>query len=181
MRMQWTEEKIGGRVFAAVATLGIDRMPTVSELTSIGENALACAMTKTLGMDGWAERLRLAQADHDSRCGWKWEEWFAAEAEARGFTVVRRERIKEATDLHVAGKSVDVKSACGALVAGDMQWTWRIARERHAAELYVFIATEARLPPVVHVVPASEVPLTCATMRRGGKYRAWRDRWDLFL
>lgn len=177
MRIRWTDEMAGEHLRAAVAELGLSRMPTVSELRSIGRGPLATRLCRTGGMDGWADRAGLARAQHASRKGWRWEEWFAGMASGRGLDVERSTRCKCPWDMKINGKTVDVKMANGRDHGHGLQWTWRIESE-HRCEVYVFIALAPNQPPVIYIAEDSEVPRTCTTIMR---HRArWHDKWQHF-
>lgn len=183
MRISWTEPMVEREIRRALRRLGLARMPTARELTEIGMGPLTNQIARRGGFDAWADRLGLLRSEHASRVGWAWEEWVAREASQRGMAVEKRGRVKEAYDLRIGGKTVDVKVANGARIAGGTQWTWRNGRAAHVVEFYVLIGLEDGMPPVVFVVPASAMPLTCATTRKGpasyGKRAEWKDRWDL--
>ncbi len=180
--MKWTDEAVSNGIRNAIAILGVQRMPTASELRALPDgNALVCAIVRRGGFDHFADKLTVPRADHDSRRGWRWEEWIAQQAELRGLSVYRRTRVKESLDLRIAGHAVDVKMAFGRMIDGAPQWTWRIVRDRHAVAFYVCVALWHTDPPVVFVCPARAVPQTCMTARGVGYGRLveWRERWEL--
>ena len=183
MTTKWTDEKIANGVRNAITILDLDRMPTASELRMLPTgNALACAIVRNGGFDHIADKLTVPRAEHDSRRGWRWEDWIASQSGLRGFTVQRRARMKDPIDLTINGHSVDVKMAVGRMIDGAPQWTWRIAKDAHRAEFYVCVALWASDPPVVFVCPSGEVPKTCMTARGAGygKLGKWREKWGLF-
>lgn len=177
----WTDARIEQALSEAIVAHHWTTMPSCARMAEVlGSNSLPGAITKHGGMDRWAERMGLATLNHDSRRGWAWEVWMADQARLRGLRCEERDRVKAAVDMHVNGRSVEVKSAVGSWIAGGMQWTWRIGRRAHVADLYALVALTAGDPPVLFIVPAVELPLTCTTTRIGGKLWRWRDRWDLF-
>jgi hypothetical protein len=175
----WTDLTIEAEIRPLIVGHGWAAMPSANALRAVGQNALAVAITRHGGMDAWADRLGLARSEHDSRLGWTWEDWFADQARSRGLTVTQRTRVKDPIDLSVNGHRVDVKSAMGRVISGGTQWTWRVAKDRHDCEAYALVARELDQDPVLMIVPASEIPLTCTTARRGGRLFGWVDRWDL--
>lgn len=182
MRTRWTESLIEQRLRDAVAALAVSRMPTANELRSLpGGNALACKVSRTCnGFDGWADRLGLERAEHASRKGWRWEEWIAEQAEARGMNVERRRRVKEPWDLLINGRAVDVKvSRPYKNSTGTFQWTFRIEREDLRRYFYILVAQQIEGPPRIYIVPHQFMPCTCATIGVRSKYSRWLNRWDL--
>ena len=173
-RTRWTDELVEERVRRVVASLGLHRMPTRNEILQCGDGPLTSKISRTLGFDGWADKLGLARAMHDSRRGWEWEVWFAEMAESRGHNVIRAERRNSPWDLRINGRTVDVKMATGRDYGHGMQWTWRIAT-KHRCEVYVFIAIEAGKPPRIYIAPDSLVPKTCASLLR--ERPGWRNAW----
>lgn len=179
--VKWTPELVETHIREAMTEFGIDCMPTANALRdSRFANVISAAIRLFGSMDECADALGIRRAEHDSRKGWAWEEWVGEEAEARGFAVESRGRVKAPFDLSVNGKRVDVKVAIGAWVANGWQWTWRIGKREHSCDFYALVAAHNDRPPVVYVVPAERVPLTCTTTRGTGKLAPWRGRWDLF-
>lgn len=185
-REKWTPEKVESGIRKVIEELGLDRMPTSTEIRRVtGNHALAGKVAKDGGYDSWAARLGLPVSNHDSRKGWAWESWVSSVARERNLHVEPRSRVKDKFDLLIGSKRVEVKSAVGAVIAGEIQWTWGIHREHgHNCDLYFMVAVGLDGGPShLLIVPAAEVPLTCMTMRSGlQSTRArsiWFDRWDL--
>lgn len=186
MRTRWSNELRETQLRAAVRALSLPRMPTASELRTLdGGNALAIQLSRHGGLDAWADRIGLLRADHDSRRGWRWETVVAQLARDRGLEVEERPTVKSPWDLKIRGRTVDVKSAVPAWVSGGFQWTWRIGKQP-VVDVVVLVAVGQRprartvvRPDRFLIVPAAEVPATCATSRTGGKWFRWMDRWDL--
>lgn len=180
MREKWTDELVERRVLEACAALGLNRMPTASELARhTGGHGLNGRIVRSGGFDALASRLNLEVAYHSSRRGWMWEGYFAGLAGGRGLRVVRSERVKSHYDMLVNGRKVDVKSAAGSIIKGGIQWTFRIATD-YRCEFYAMVAHYPKQPPRVFIVPDAEVPWTCATIRQGpngSKYDKWENAW----
>lgn len=183
MRRKWTDEKVGAAVLA-IAEGGV--MPTISEMRrKTGSYALSCQVAQRGGVDRWATELGLRPSQHASRFGWRWEQWFADQARARGCSVDARNGVKCPWDVMVNGQPVDVKAASGAEHAGGRQFTWRV--EKPPTMHFALIAVgglDGKSPPALFIVPPSHMSSTCATARWGrrqtwGKWARWRDRWDL--
>lgn len=179
MRQQWSESKVYEQL-AFASNNGT--MPTTSELRlKQGGNALVLAAHRygPKTMDGWADLIGLTRREHASRTGWNWEQWFAHQAESRGFSVDRSTRVKAPFDMQIGSKRIDVKVAFGAFIANGWQWTWRIGKQAHVCDLYAFVAALSDAPPRLFIVPAATVPFTCTTHR--SRYNEFEDRWDLMF
>src|SRR5699024_3514995 len=57
--VKWTDELIKKEIKKSMDVLCINRMPSASELTSIGRNDLHCAISKGLTYYGWAKEMGL--------------------------------------------------------------------------------------------------------------------------
>lgn len=179
MRIKWSEGLVADQILSLSNQKCPSFMPTASQMREAGMSSLASIM-RSYGpatFAGWGERLGLKPQSHDSAMGWGWESWFAEQARLRGLPVEVRSRVKAPFDLTVAGRPVDVKAANESVSAAGVQWTWRIAKTSHACEVYAFVAI-SKAPPMLFLVPAGEVPLTCTTHRR--RYNLYRDGWDIF-
>lgn len=111
-RTRWTPALVERRVREAVEQLGIDHMPTASQLRTLsGGNALACKVARSVGFDGWATRLGLDRSEHSSRVGWRGEQIFRGLCAARGLRTSKRDRVKCRFDVQVADVDVEVKTS----------------------------------------------------------------------
>ena len=181
MRQSWSEEKVAAFITRVSRDVCPGFMPTVNQMRGAGDGALSSALghhgPRTLA--GWGERLGLKPQAHCSGVGWEWEGWVAEQAALRGCAVERQARVKAPFDMTISGVRVDVKSANGKWIANGMQWTWRIAKPAHACDVYALVAM-SDAPPVVFLVPANVVPLTCTTHRHRRRYEPYRDNWGIF-
>ncbi len=144
-------------------------------------NALGCKISRFGGFDAWAERCGLPLAQHDSRRGWAWEEWFVEQCRSRGMSADRVGPVKSPYDVLVGGRArVDVKSAEYAEYGTVRGNIFRI----HNKEIPDFIAAvclEDAVPFATYIIPAGAASRSMLTIVRsgGGKYEQFRDAWHL--
>jgi hypothetical protein len=107
-RSLWNDDLIEAALRLDETRLG--RMPTANELRFLGQNDLACAISKHGGFRFWACRLGLRQKGTETHRGQKWERHEAAFFRSMGFEVVEQPT-RAPFDLLVNGHCVDVKSS----------------------------------------------------------------------
>ena len=85
MRKFWNDELIAAEIRHAINVLNIDRMPTRTELASIGKSGLSAMIQKTKKFSGWAKELgietseyfRVSPPNHDTFDMWSNENAWA--------------------------------------------------------------------------------------------------------
>lgn len=114
------------RLQPIVARLG--RMPTNSYLREIGENRIACQISRRGGWAHWAKLLNTTLTPSDTVSGWAGEARCTSWLESLGYDV-EQQTTRAPFDLLVGGcLRIDVKAASYAQYRPSTGWFYRLGR-----------------------------------------------------
>ena len=177
----WGEKRIKFEILKCVNVLGINRMPTASEITSIGRNDLHCAISKSESKySGWADKLNLELKDSETNLGQKFEKEVMELVGGLGHAVIRMST-KHPYDLLVENSvKVDVKVANPYLLRGESRvHTIRLAEVNPTCDIYICVLLdEERIAERVLVIPSHHVRKTMLNIGRKSKYNVYDGRFD---
>lgn len=156
---------------------GTGKMPSVSELREIGRNDLAIQVSRKGGFLSWATRLGATRAVSDSDTGWTGEIDLLEKLNERGFIAARMDAVKSPYDIKVNGVlRIDVKSANYTEYGVCRGWFYRIGKEPQADVIALYQIDTG----VCYFLPHTGCPTSNVTISRsGGKYAAFKDRYDI--
>lgn len=174
-RKRWTDDMIASRIIKHVG--GTGKFPTNTELQKTGQNDLACQISKKGGYVYWANRLGMNRGVYDSDVGWEGEKKAQTLFEARGFTVVRSERIQWPFDLLVNNcLRVDVKTASYAAYGASTGWFFRIGKSPQADLIALYRSDKDDM----YLIPWYHVPKTNITISPTGmKYSRFLNAYEI--
>jgi hypothetical protein len=177
--IKWTDEKVVEAIHHSMEVLKIKRMPTASELTSIGRNDLHCRVSKTKKYKGWAEELGLELKSSETTRGNEYEEIIAAEIKKLGFEV-KDMTTKHPYDLLVNDSvKVDVKVGGAHKHFGTRAHTFRPSKKYATCDLYICVAVDEEDEiEKVFIIPSKFAQLTTLNVCGESKYNRFIDRWD---
>lgn len=182
--MKWNDEEIEKAIKESCRILVIERMPTRSELESIGRNDLACKLSKgNEGFRFWANRLKLTLKSSETLRGNKFEEIaFNQLSEMFPNLKITNMNQNHPFDL-LAGKHVKIDVKVGELhhFFGTPSYTFRTGKKFGSCDLYLCYGLENGEIKDIFVIPVSEAIVTTLNICIGGKskYLKYRERWDL--
>ncbi|MEF2244001.1 hypothetical protein [Paenibacillus sp. IITD108] len=179
-RKKWFDDVIESELLKCIDILQINRMPTSTELKSIGRNDLHMAIQKSKKYSGWAERLNLKRKMSDTLFGQTGEELAAEHLEKSGFNV-RRMPTKHPYDLLVNDVvKVDVKTAKPFFVRGSRVHTFALNKQNPTCDIYIARALdESGSVERVLVIPSHMLRIRTLCIGKESKYNKYKDRWDL--
>lgn len=179
-RRIWTNEMIEQELLKSIKVLGIERMPTASELCGIGRNDLHCKISRTKTYSGWAESLSLEMTSCDTRKGHKYEEIMRDRLVDMGFETERM-TTKHAYDLLVNGLvKIDVKVG-GVYVQknGCKVNTFGISKKKQTCDIYILVSLdESQKVNRTFVIPSHLAKVVSISMGEKTYYERFQDRWD---
>lgn len=108
VHVTWSDDVIAEHILPHAKRLS--RMPSSQELRAVGDNSLACAISKHGGFRHWATQLGLETKSSETKMGQKWEDHEAEFFGHLGFDVVQQST-KSPYDMTVGQWRVDVKAA----------------------------------------------------------------------
>lgn len=178
--MKWTDELIESELRKSIEVLNLNRMPTSSELKSIGRNDLHCKVGRTKKYSGWAEHLGLELKRSDTVVGNGKELQVARLLELKGYEVERMST-KHPYDLLVDGVvKVDVKFANSYLLKGvHKTFTFSLAKKFPTCDIYILVAKDHETKEEkIYVIPSHFVKMPMINMGALTKYEFFRDSFD---
>lgn len=148
----WTDELIAHSIMELANQFEPPRMLTKSEIEEMrGDYALTCAISRHGGFEYWAKRLGLEQKRSDTAVGIEGERTVANFLESQGFEV-KLTSVRHPYDLLVNGcVKIDVKTAKTSYVRGYPIHSYRLAKQDHTCDFYVFYEYDTLK---MYVVPA---------------------------
>lgn len=180
---QWNEELIIEKIYEVIYFLGIDRMPSKSEIEAYyGDSALTNKISKAGGFYQYAERLGLEIKESESKLGIKYEKKVIQILENLGFSA-EHTSMRHPYDILVNGRvKIDVKVANTSYVRGSKVYSFNLERSLHSCDLYVAIAlNDNKKVMKIYVIPSSVMngkkQLTVGVTK--SKYDSYLQRWDL--
>jgi hypothetical protein len=174
-RTRWTEALLVSRINAVVGDS--KRFPTNSHLVEIGQGDLSNQITKRGGFIYWANRLGIERDISDSDIGWEGEKRAHTLLEARGFSVIRSERVRWPFDLLVNNSlRVDVKTASYAAYGASTGWFFRIGKSPQADLIALYRSDKDDM----YLIPWYHVPKTNITISPTGmKYSRFLNAYEI--
>lgn len=173
-RVVWNDELIESALREECKRLG--RMPSANELRAVGQNGLACAISKRDGFRAWALRLGLKQKETETHRGQKWERHEAAFFRSMSFEV-KEQTTRAPFDLLVNGHRVDVKSS-----SLNLRGWYQFGEIKRGADCdcYDLVCTNDDGVLARFIVPSSmarvkTISMMPSTLSCLGKYGAFRD------
>lgn len=181
-RARWSEELIGEKLQECVLALGIDRMPTRSEIDKYcGDYALSNKVDKTYGYYGWAKKLGLEMKKSDTETG-KFGEAYAAQwLTHRGYKVERM-TTRHPYDLLINGTiKADVKySHLYKTKEGFAFYSFRLEKIYPTCDVYLAISEDPHGNKAVYIIPAKNVKQKQMSMgQKSSKYDKYLNRTDI--
>lgn len=179
-RTKWTDELVADELKKSMKILGITRMPTRSELVSIGRNDLHCKISKTKKYSGWAKELDLSMKKSETTLGKEYEEVAEKLLKDKGYTVDRM-TTKHPYDLLIDERvKIDVKVSNPYLMRGENRvHTIRLAKENQTCDIYMcFLLNEDKNIERVLIVPSHHVRKSCLNIGKNSKYNKYNERYS---
>lgn len=176
---KWNSETVIREVEKAMVTLQLDRLPTRSELESIGRGDLNNAISRGVKSRGLAELMELDMKESETETGYRNEVIVRDALISRGFEV------KEMTTQHpydlLVNNSVkiEVKSGVEHLHYGSPATTFGLGNKYSACDIYICIAYKTvGVIKNIFVIPSNHAQVVTINMGQKSKYNKFIDRWD---
>lgn len=180
--IKWTDNEIEKQIRESMEILVIDRMPTQSEIKSIGNTALTSQLSRN-GYYEWASRLGLKTKQSDTNKGKEYEK-IATEKineELHWLDVIPMSQ-NHPFDLKVGNHvKVDVKVGEVHNHFGSNSYTFRTSKKYGSCDFYICIGLEEGEVKDWFIIPSSSAEVVTLNISLGGssKYEKFKNRWDL--
>lgn len=177
-RRKWSDSVIEKEIIRSMSTLHIKRMPTSSELLSIGRSDLQNAITKHGGFRHWRKALSLNLAENETNKGQKYE------VKVSEFLKTIGHKTNQMTTGHPydllvnENVKVDVKVGSAHYHFGCRAHTFRPSSEHSTCDIYICIALdEDDLIEKIFVIPSKFAKVKTINISGSGKYYKFINRW----
>ncbi|PAE27891.1 hypothetical protein CHI07_16980 [Paenibacillus sp. 7884-2] len=176
---KWTNDLIEKEINDSMNVLCITRMPTASELMSIGRNDLHCAISKGLTYREWANKLEISMKESETTRGQRYERLIEEMIVNKGHEVESM-TTKHPFDLLVNGNvKVDVKMGVAHNHFGSRAHTFRPSSKYSTCDIYVCQAIDEKgVTEKVFVIPSKFAQVETLNIGMNSKYNKFIDRWD---
>ncbi|HBF0856743.1 TPA: hypothetical protein KNP56_003561 [Clostridioides difficile] len=157
--IKWDDSKITNEIIHVKNILGIDRMPTKSEIEFVTKsNSLSCKISKSGGFKEWAYRLNLEIKKSESDLGSKWEMYIKNILEARGYEISKMS-FKHPYDLLVNNNiKVDVKVSSLYENEDSKYHSFNLEKKYHNCDIFILVALDEFGSPLkILIVPSKEL------------------------
>ena len=179
----WNDSRIEEELRIVISGIGIDRMPSNSEIISFaGDFRLSNAISKYGGFRYWAEKIGVAMKDTDTLFGWMFEDVAKDILEKQGF-YAENTPCKFPYDLLV-NKSVKINVKASRKYIGDAGnfYTFNLERKFPACDIYFLCCVNSnRCIDRFYIVPSARVPHNCQISigENSSKYDKYINRLDV--
>lgn len=175
MSQKWTDDLVLKAVSEVVSSIG--RMPTNSELCSMGLGSVASQIVKRGGFSHFAKQLGAESLYSDSHFGWDGEILAKSLLELNGFTVEVPPHKRAPFDLLVNGLArIDVKTANFARYGPCSGWFYRIGKIPQS-DLIMLLQYDTK---DIYIIPWKLCPSSNITISKsGGKYASFKNNFEL--
>lgn len=176
----WSEERVKSELLQCIRILNINRMPTSTELKTLGRNDLHLKVSRTKKYSGWAECLGLERKMSETLSGQTYEAVITSELEARGHHVERMST-KFPYDLLINGTvKVDVKAGHAYMMRGESRvHSFGINKKEPTCDIYIILAlSENEYIERTFIIPSHHLKVISLCIGAESKYNRFVDRWD---
>lgn len=179
-RTFWTEELIKSELIKSIELLEIKRMPTGSELKSIGRNDLHLKIGRTKTYRGWAAELGLQLKSSCTLDGQYLEDRIEKMIKYKGYSVERMST-KYPYDLLVNGSvKIDVKLSNPNIMRGSRVHTFGISKSEPTCDLYICAAKDEQGNiERLMIIPSHKLRVVTLCIGKESVYNKFINRWDL--
>jgi len=179
-RITWTDELIESQIRFVMSALGIERMPSNSEIIAVlGNTALTNAVRRRGGFYKRAALLGIPLKDSGTKTGDVYELYAMATMTSKGFPV-KRMSVRHPFDLLVNKcVKVDVKASTAYMNQKSLVNTVRLGKVFATCDIYIIylLHPSGELDRTL-IIPSHLVKQEYLNIGKDSKYNIYQDRWD---
>jgi len=179
----WNDDAIEAEIRSIVKGLGINRMPSVSEIKRYSnDHRLINAIAKYGGFRYWSSKIGLNMKSCDSLHGWIYEDMVQLKLESLGY-FVERMRTRFPYDMLVNSFiKVDVKGSKKYIGVNGNFYTFNLEKPSATCDLFILclIGSKDQIEKIL-IIPASVVQhnTQISIGEISSKYMKYVDRFDI--
>jgi len=180
-RYKWNDQSIQEGIFKTMKLFNIDHMPSSSQIVkSFENNSLHCAICKSLGYDGWAEKLNLKLNISETNFGNKYEDICTNFLINKGYSAIKMSNGYSFDILINNNIKIDVKSGCAYFLRGSRVHTFATNKKFPTCDIYILYALNENDTEIerTFVIPSIFANVISICMGKKSKYNKFIDRWD---
>lgn len=179
---RWTDEMVENEILNCVNILGLDRMPTKSEIESFyGNHKLTNRISRTQGYYWWAKRLNLKIKKSETTTGKRYEKYVMDVLQEKGYKVEKMTQNAHFDLLLNDCIKVDVKVGKRWYKEACQVNTFGINKKYATCDIYIILVLDDKENvEKTLIVPAYKIRCkTSMSIGKNSKYNAWIDRYDV--
>lgn len=179
--MKWNDETIKDELLKSINILCIDRMPTASELLSIGRNDLHCKISRTKKYGGWAKELGLSLKSCETREGQKYEGLVSDILSDRGYDCELTSTRHPYDILVNHTLKIDVKASKQNTYWGPIAYSFGNIKEHQTCDILILLGlNDDGSVEKIFIIPSHLMKLKSNLNICGdSKYNEFIGRWDI--
>lgn len=178
---KWNDQKIEDDIKNVMRSLGIKRMPTLSEMDeTTGDHALSVKVSRTGGVKKWALNLSVPLIDGSTQKGWKGEAIAQDILTSKGFRVEKMPTCHPFDLLVDEVVKIDVKLSNGYISKkGYLMYSFRLEKRIPSCDFYMLIANLGQSQKIYIVPSITTHQIQISIGSTSSKYDKYIDRYDL--
>lgn len=178
-RKKWTDELIEREIKKSLGVLQISRMPSSSELESIGRVDLQNAISKNGGFRRWSERLNLTLNNSASSKGQNYELKVKKWLMSLGHEVMLMSSGHPYDLLVNNNVKIDVKVGAAHHHFGSRSHTFRPSSKHSTCDIYICVALdETEEVENTFIIPSKFAQVQTLNIGTNSKYDVFINRWE---
>jgi len=180
-RVSMSEKEIKEGILTIKKELGLDRMPSRSEIIAYTKNnSLHNHIVRSKGYRGWAKALSLSIKESETKTGQDFEEEAMNILIEKGFSVEKMPT-KHPFDLLINGTvKVDVKSGRAYMLRGSRCHSFGINKNNGSCDLYMILALDEKDKiERTFIVPSHHLKVTTLSIGENSKYNRYIGKFSL--
>lgn len=182
----WNDELIESELRSVVSAMGINRMPSMGEMSKFtGNYKLSNAISRYGGFHHWADKLNLNLKSSDSLHGWAYEDFVQSHLESLGYFVERMKTLYPYDMLVNDTVKVDVKGSkkhMGKAGNSGNFYSFNLAKNSATCDIFILCLIGAKDDiEKILVIPAASVQhnTQISVGEITSKYMKYVDRFDI--
>lgn len=179
--IKWNEQKVEEGIKSVMQSIGITRMPTLSEMDAVtGNCGLSVQVSRTGGVRKWSLKLKTPLVDGCTQKGWFGELYAKKILEENGF-FVEKMTTRHPFDLLVDKiAKIDVKISNGYQTKdGYFMYSFRLEKNVPSCDFYMLIANSDQCKKVYIIPSILTHQIQISIGNTSPKYDKYIDRYDL--
>lgn len=179
--IKWNDDLIKREILEVKNALGIDSMPSYSQIKSVRKSDdLSVKIGRTGGITRWAKELGLEIVKSESRIGLNGEKIVEELLKLNGYSVINTSKNRFPYDLLVNNDvKIDVKLSHLNKSSNGNYYSCNLEKINPTCDIYIIICEKNNKLAKVLVIPSKFLHITQLCFgEKNSKYNKYINRWD---